>query len=143
MPLADFEIVMNGISIGQNSLYCGRVVSGLGLGPVRTRIYPTPGADGVKFGREYRDGKTITLEGSVNSDSCAGEASPMTLILALDAQWNWSGRKTPLATVNLTLKWPGVLEYSIAGRPDVFDYDVVHLGNEIILWSATFNAATP
>lgn len=143
MPLADFEIVMNGLSVGQNSPYCGRIVSGMGLGPTRARIYQNPGADGVKFGREFRDGKTLVLEGSIHEEDCAGEVTPMGLALALEAAWNWQGRKTPQATVNLSLKWPGVAEYSLAGRPDLFDYDVVRLGQEIILWSATFNAATP
>ena len=144
MPLADFDILMNGFSIGQTSPYCGRVVSGMGLGPTRSRVYPNPGADGVKFGREYRDGKTITLEGSIHEEDCGGGSTPISLLLELEEQWNWSGRMVPQATVDLTMKWPGISEYSLAGRPDLFDYNVVHLGQQnLILWSATFNTANP
>lgn len=143
MPLADFDIHMNGVSIGQTSIYCGRIVSGMGLGPARPRVYPNPGADGVTFGREFRNGKTIMFEGSIHAEECEGGDSPMSLLLDLEAEWDWSGRTDPKATVDLTLKWPGVAEYTLAGRPDLFDYDVVRLGQEIILWSATFNTVLP
>jgi hypothetical protein len=143
VSLADFDIVMNGFSIGQTSVYCGRIVSGMGLGPIRSKVYSNPGADGVKFGREYRDGKTLVFEGSIHAEDCEGEDTPMGLLLDLEEAWDWSGRTTPQATVDLTLKWPGVSEYTLAGRPGLFDYDVVRLGQEIILWSATFSTVTP
>lgn len=143
MPLADFDILMNGFSIGQTSIYCGRIVSGLGLGPVRPRVYPNPGEDGITFGREFRNGKTIMLEGSIHAEECESGVTPMGLLFDLEEEWNWSGRTEPKATVDLTLKWPGIEEYSLAGRPDLFDYDVVKLGQELILWSATFNTVSP
>lgn len=143
MPLADFEITMNGVHIGQNSVYCGRVVSGMGLGPVRERIYSNPGEDGITFGREFRNGKIITFEGSIHADECGSDLTPMALLLDLEDEWNWSGRTTPKATVDLVLKWPGVDEYTLEGRPGLFDYDVVRLGQELILWSGTFNTVSP
>lgn len=144
MPLADFDILMNGVSIGQTSIYCGRIVSGLGLGTVRSRQYPNPGEDGITFGREFRNGKVIMFEGSIHGDQCESDTSPMSLVLELESEWNWSGRTDPKATVDLTLKWPGVAEYDLEGRPDLFDYDVVRLGQQdLILWSATFNTVMP
>lgn len=144
MPLADFDILMNGFSIGQTSDYCGRIVSGLGLGPVRARTYPNPGEDGITFGREFRNGKTIMFEGSIHAETCGSDITPMGLLLDLEEEWNWSGRSAPKATVDLTLKWPGVAEYDLEGRPDLFDYDVSFLGQQgLILWSGTFNTVLP
>jgi hypothetical protein len=143
--LTDCEFSLGGVTFGGKTVYAISSVSGFGLGGKREKVFQVPGADGVEWGREYRNGPTITFEGVIecHRDPAAAYAAMLTLRAAFDGKGTGS-RVTPRTTKLLGLKWPGQAEMTIAGRPDRFDpviADDFALG--LIPFSATFIAAAP
>lgn len=145
MALLDYQYSIDGYVFGEGTNLIVDNITGLGLGPKRSKFFANPGADGVTFGREYRDGKTITIEGHTKHGLTA--AAALDAIEALEAKWDGIGavatnRRQPRTTKELKIKWPGRVDRTILGRPNRFDYDPQMLAQGRILWSATFEAAT-
>lgn len=144
MPLADYQHSIDGFVFGAGTACQIDRVTGLGLGPKETRVFRNPGADGVAFGREYRNGKNIVYEGhiQINTGTATERASAaLNAVEALQAAWdNPVIRTTPRATSTLRIKWPGRAEKVIPGRPGSFDWDPQAVAQGRILWSATFDA---
>lgn len=141
MPLADFQWSLAGVAMGPGTVYRLSNVTGLGLGPKRAKVFQTPGEDSVKWGREYRDGNTITFEGEIRCDG--DPAAAWTALIAIRAAFAGATRTSPLTTQALTFKPPGQAEATVQGRPDRFDPDLAKLGIGRIPFSATFVAAAP
>lgn len=144
MALLDWQYSLGGVTFGTGTVYKVENITGLGLGPKRSRIYEIPGGDGVEFGREYRNGKLITFEGSIALPQ--DPAGAFTAALTLEGAWDGigagTGRVQPRTTRELRLKFPGQLERVILGRSNRFDYDIAKAKFGHILWQATFEAAT-
>lgn len=145
MTLADFQYSIGGVVMGPGTIYRLSNVAGFGLGPKRGKVFANPGADGVLWGREYRDGNTITFEGRIR---CLDEADPPAAayagLIALRAAFSGDAiRQGPRTTQLLGFKMPGQPERSVAGRPDAFDPDLGQLGIGLVTFSATFVTAAP
>lgn len=141
MPLADFQWSLGGVVFGPGTVYRLSSVAGLGLGSKRAKVFEVPGADGVEWGREYRNGPTITFEGEIRCDG--DPAAAYAAMVALRAVWTGATRTSPRTTQPLTVKMPGQAEATIAGRPEMFDPVLAQLGIGRIPFSATFVAAAP
>lgn len=139
------------VVLGVDTDYPVMAVSGRGLGPLRSRQYAKAGSDGIVFGREYRDGRTFTIEGTLigqteDEDGCLSdltEEEAWTLILALEAAWDVPERQEPRSVVYLLEKVAGEADDRVyAGRPDRFDYDTSNIYRGVVTWVGTFNVMT-
>lgn len=141
MALADFQFSLGGVVFGTGTIYLIEDVTGLGLGDKREKVFANPGADGVAWGREYRNGPTITFTGQVvcERDPAAAYSGMLALRSAFDGS-NRTGTKTSQV---LGIKMPGQVEGAIAGRPGRFDPVMSQLAIGIIPFAATFVAAGP
>lgn len=140
------------VTLGPDTDYQIIAVSGRGLGPLRSRQYARAGADGISFGREYRDGRTFTFEGTLRGTTISEEgcwsdlttAEAWELILALEAAWDMPTIRQQSRTVGwLYEKVPGEADDRVfTGRPDRFDYDTTNIYRGVVMWVATFNLMT-
>lgn len=141
MALQEFQFSLGGVTFGRGTVYRISRITGMGLGPKRERVFENAGADGAKWGREYRNGPTITWEGEIRCDG--DPAAAWTALVALRTAFSGATRTTPQSTESLGIRMPGQAEGTIAGRPDRFDPDLATLGIGRIPFSATFVAAGP
>lgn len=144
MAVAEWQAQINGLLIGRGTIYRLEDVRGLGLGDKRSRRYPKPGEDGLEWGREWRDGPVLTLEGKVRTpgDPAAAWAGFMALRDAFN-MIGGGGRRLPRTTTDLILTFPGSGELTIPGRPDRFDANTLtQLAQGFIPWTGTFECAT-
>lgn len=145
MALLDFQYELGGVVLGTDTEYPLSEVTGLGLAPKRPKRYQIPGADGVEWGREYRDGNLLTFEGIVTcpGDPAAAWAARRALLEAFSGGTGAGSRFRPRTTVVLSAKWPGQAVVEIPGRPDRCDVSLAQLVLGLIPFTATFEAAGP
>lgn len=141
MALSDFQFSLAGVTFGRGTVYHVQNVTGLGLGAKRGKVFANPGADGVKWGREYRDGNTITWEAEIRCDG--DPAAAWAAMKTIRTAFAGVGRTSPQTTQPLVIRMPGDVEVTIQGRPDQFDPALSQLGIGRIPFNATFVADTP
>lgn len=140
MPLQDFQWSLAGVVFGPGTVIHLSNVTGLGLGSKRAKVFANPGADGRAWGREYRDGPTLTFEGEIRCDG--DPAAAWATLVALRTAFDGTTRTDARSTQSLNAKMPGRAEVAIPGRPDKFDPSLTRLGIGRITFSATFDAAS-
>lgn len=138
--MLDYQVTLGGLTLGTGTVYPLEDITGMGLGDKRTRIYPVAGGDGVDFGREWRDGPIVTLEGLVETPG--DPAACWAAFLALRSAFDGSSRTTPKATQPLGFRFPGTADVTIEGRPDRFaPVTLSQLVLGLIPWTGTFVCA--
>ena len=141
MATSEFQFALNGVTFGRGTNVHITNVTGFGLGPKLVKVFSNPGEDGQQWGREYRDGTTITFEGEIRCDG--DPAAAWSAMVALRTAFDGGTRTSPKTTQVLTMTPPGGTEITIPGRPDKFDPALASLGIGRIPFSATFDTAGP
>lgn len=135
MPLLNFQHQVGGLLMGPGTVYRLENVDGFGLGEKRERKYPVAGTGSTRWGREWRDGPTITFEGAVhtpgNPEACGAAMEAM-----LDAWQAAVDQSQPKLKANWTWKLPGMAERTNTGRPNICRIAT----NQIVLGRAVFVA---
>lgn len=144
MATSEFQFALNGVTFGRGTNVHITNVTGFGLGPKRVKVFSNPGEDGQQWGREYRDGSTITFEGEIRCDGDPATAWSVMVSLRTAFDGGGTGGRTGTKTTQaLTMTPPGGTEITIPGRPDKFDPALATLGIGRIQFSATFDTAGP
>ncbi|GAA2141620.1 hypothetical protein GCM10009760_25980 [Kitasatospora kazusensis] len=135
--LRDFQLSVNGVTLGPGTPYLVHAVEGLGLPEVRHTDAQRAGTDGNWYGVDAIDGRTLTLSVTVvGADPASARAAYDTLMGA----W-WLPPGVPYLTLNLKL--PGREENIIGGRPRRAEADTTRLLGRRVGVTLTLVAADP
>jgi hypothetical protein len=142
--LQDLEFELGGVVFGgdETTIYPVSRFEGLGSAPLRTVEYENPREDGRSFGREYRGGRELTIEGGVKTpgDAVAAWEGQGALAEVFDGA---ASRGETRTVQPLRFRRPGKPTRVVYGRPDKFDPDVTQAVIGWVPWSATFRCSDP
>ena len=113
--LLDWQVSLNSLVMGAGTPY-HVIAFDPGKPDVRAADVDMPGADGIRFGRDYLGGTLVTLEILIDGNGDPGTA--LDSLSALRKAWNSSAtRFSPGAVDVLTYQMPGHGNRRIYGRP--------------------------
>ena len=139
MPLSEYQFQVGAVVMGTGTVYFIDDVQGFGLGEKRDRRHEIPGADGAVWGREYRQGPTVTFEGVILCEQAPSAA--YTALQALRTAFDGSGRTSPRTTEALKYRWPGQAEQTVQGRPSGLRVSMRSIVVGRVPFTATFDVS--